>query len=160
MPRLRTPIPLRLIEGTLRAHHRRFAEGAKPKPKAPTPPEHVRADADALREWNRVVPELAVIGMLTALDRVPLAALCVCYSRWVQAERALARMAERDAVTRALMVKTVGGNVIQNPLVGVANKAMLAYARLCREFGMTPASRAGISTPLVDEDEPRNHDYF
>ena len=32
-------------------------------------------------------------------------------------------MAERDLLTSGLMIKTTGGNAIQNPLVGTANKA-------------------------------------
>ncbi len=57
---------------------------------------------------------------------------------------ALDRMADRDAVTHGLMTKTQGGNAIQNPLVGTANKAMSDMIRYATEFGMTPSARTRI----------------
>jgi P27 family predicted phage terminase small subunit len=43
-----------------------------------------------------------------------------------------------------LVVKTKSGNIIQNPLVGVANKAMADVVRYAAEFGMTPSARSRI----------------
>ena len=37
------------------------------------------------------------------------------------------------------------GHMIQNPLVGVANKAMNDMVRFAAEFGMTPAARSRVS---------------
>lgn len=92
--------------------------------------------------------ELFDLGLLTRVDRAALAAYCSAYERWVQAESALAKMAERDPLTSGLMVKTTNGNVIQNPLVGTANKAMLIMLRFAAEFGMTPAARASIEVGI------------
>ncbi len=46
-------------------------------------------------------------------------------------------MAERDQLTSGLMIKTTNGNPIQNPLVGIANRAMVDMVRYAAEFGMT-----------------------
>jgi P27 family predicted phage terminase small subunit len=53
-----------------------------------------------------------------------------------------------------LIIKTTNGNIIQNPLVGIANKAWGEYLRFAQEFGLTPASRTRIQAPEeTDEDE-------
>lgn len=88
--------------------------------------------------------------MLTRVDRAALAAYCQAYGRWVEAEQALARMAERDPLTHGLMIKTSNGNAIQNPLVGTANRAMLDMMRCAVEFGMTPSSRTRIEADPND----------
>ena len=108
----------------------------------PEPPDHLNEDARA--EWARIADELSVLGILTRLDRGSLAAYCQAYGRWRQAEAALSRMAERDATTDGLMIRTKGGNLIQNPLVGTANKAMADMMRYAAEFGLTPSARSRV----------------
>ena len=114
------PTHLKLLEGN--PGKRRLNEREpKPEPLLPDPPDFLSADAKA--EWARVSVELFHCGILTGLDRAPLAAYCQAYGRWMQAERAIAEMAKRDLLTGGLMIKTTNGNAIQNPLVGTANKA-------------------------------------
>ena len=149
MPQPRKPTALRIIEGN---REKRPIPKNEPKPRRaiPVPPAHL--DAYALDEWNRITPELDAIGMLTAIDGTALAGYCVCVSRWRQAEEAIQRMKKRDALTSALMIKTTNGNAIQNPLIGVANRAMLMAIRFAGEFGMSPAARARLSDILPDND--------
>ncbi|WP_321941651.1 phage terminase small subunit P27 family [Paraburkholderia tropica] len=107
--------------------------------------------------------ELFALGLLTRIDRAALAAYCKAYERWVQAEQALAKMAERDLLSSGLMIKTTNGNAIQNPLVGTANRAMLDVVKFASEFGMTPAARARIEAGpngSQDDDESRARKYF
>jgi P27 family predicted phage terminase small subunit len=95
-----------------------------------------------------------MLGLLTRIDRAALATYCQAYGRWVTAELALAKMASRDLLSAGLMIKTTNGNLIQNPLVGTANRAMLDMLRIAAEFGMTPASRARIEAgPHGTDDE-------
>ncbi len=82
---------------------------------------------------------------MTNLDRGALAAYCQAYGRWGAAETALARMAERDAVTDGPIIRSKTGNAIQNPLVGAANKAMADMVRYAAEFGLTPSARSRVS---------------
>ena len=43
----------------------------------------------------------------------------------------------------------------QRPEVSIGNKALMAFKSFCSEFGLTPSSRAGISTkPSEDELDP------
>jgi P27 family predicted phage terminase small subunit len=98
---------------------------------------------DALDEWNRVSVELYRLGCLTGLDRAALAAYCQAYGRWVAAERALEEIARQNPLA-SLMIKTSNGNAIQNPLVGIANRAAADMVRYATEFGMSPAARSKI----------------
>ncbi|MEX3690615.1 phage terminase small subunit P27 family [Paraburkholderia sp. BR14263] len=144
------PTELKLVKGTLKPERRNWHE-AKPRKGKPTAPAHLTGPART--EWNRLVDELHAIGLLTRIDRAALAAYCQAYGRWVEAELAVARMAERDMLTKGLMIKTTNGNAIQNPLVGIANKAMQDMVRYAVEFGMTPSSRAGIEAGVPGDDE-------
>lgn len=93
--------------------------------------------------------ELFDLGLLTRIDRAALAAYCMAYERWVKAEEALTKMAARDLLTGGLMIKTINGNAIQNPLVGTANRAMLDVVKYAAEFGMTPAARSRIAAGVT-----------
>ena len=151
------PTGLKLIAGTDRADRRNDAE-PKPAPALPAPPAFLSDEAKA--EWTRTADQLYQLGILSKIDRAALGAYCQAYGRWEQAERALARMAERDAVTHGMMIKTTNGNAVQNPLLGTANKAMADMMRYAAEFGMTPSARARIKAePLGEEDDPAQK-YF
>ena len=63
-------------------------------PIPPAPPGFLMSAAKD--EWWRVAPQLHVLGLLTAIDVMVLAAYCQACGRWQQAEDALAAMAERD----------------------------------------------------------------
>jgi P27 family predicted phage terminase small subunit len=119
----------------------------QPLSRKPQPPAHL--SEDALGEWARVESELDAIGILSGLDRAALAAYCQAYGRWAQAERALAKMSN---AADGLIIKTVSGNMIQNPQVGVANKAMADMVRYAAEFGMTPSARSRVNATEVEDD--------
>lgn len=90
---------------------------------------------------------LHAMGVLTPLDRAAFAVYCQAYGRWVRAERALEAMVVKEPATQALLMKTKSGNLIQNPLVGTANKAMDSLLKAATELGMTPSVRSRIETP-------------
>lgn len=142
------PTHLKLIEGNRGKRPLNRKEAAVPAA-LPAPPPHLTADA--LEEWNRVAHWLHRIGLLSEVDRAALAAYAQAYGRWVQAERAIAKMAEKDQLTGGLMIKTSNGNAIQNPLVGTANKAAADMMRYAAEFGMTPSARSRISAEATSE---------
>lgn len=147
----RKPLPthLKLIAGTAKKA-RMNAHEPKPATARPAPPPELSDDARA--EWDRVVEELFRLGIVTNLDRGILAAYCQSHGRWMQAERTLAKMAKMDDSTGALMIKTQGGNTIQNPIVGIANKAMADMARYAAELGLTPSSRGRVQARPPDDD--------
>jgi phage terminase small subunit len=42
------------------------------------------------------------------------------------------------------MIRTTNGNIVQNPLVGVARRAKADTVRYAVELGLTPASRSRV----------------
>lgn len=72
------PAALRIIEGN--REHRPIKETPKIQSIYPEPPRWMRGIARA--EWKRVVPHLAKVGLLTAIDVAMLEAYCVSYARW------------------------------------------------------------------------------
>lgn len=135
------PTHLKLVKGN---PGRRPINPREPSPVSELPAVPPELNDDAKVEWGRLSEELYRLGLLTKVDRGALAAVCQAWGRWMQAERALAEMAKKDPVTFGLLIKTKNGNAIQNPLVGIANKAMSDYVRACAEFGMTPSSRTRV----------------
>ena len=137
------PTPLRLLEGGRSAT---ATESLEPKPSVPadvpSPPSYLNELASA--EWRRIIEDLYATGVYTDIDETTLAAYCTAVGRWRQAEADLQKMADLDSQFHGTMVKTTNGNLIQNPLLGVANKALETVHRLAAEFGMTPSARRGL----------------
>lgn len=152
-----TPSALKLVKGNpgKRAMNKAEAQVALAQP---TPPAFLCDDAKV--EWGRVVDKLYSAGLMTDLDRAVLAAYCQSYGVWAQAERALARMAEADPQTNALMVKTTNGNTVQNPLLGTANKAKADMVRYALEFGMSPSARSRVNAKPDDHEKDQFADFF
>jgi P27 family predicted phage terminase small subunit len=138
------PTRLKLIEGN--PGKRRIASG-EPQPSMAVPirpPPFLQGYA--LEEWDRVVGELARMGVMTGIDTAVLAAYAQAFGRWRFAEEKMAEMAERDATgAGALIIRTALGNHIQNPMLSIARKALADMARYAAEFGMTPAARVRLA---------------
>ncbi|MES2256466.1 MAG: phage terminase small subunit P27 family [Pseudomonadota bacterium] len=127
-----------------------------PPPNMPACPDYLNAYAQA--EWLRVADTLYSIGTLAKIDQTMLAAYCIAYSRWRHAEQDLERMAVTDESTHAAVIRTKQGNLIQNPMVGVANTARREMQRLAAEFGLSPSARTQIeSNPYVDDPIARKY---
>ena len=143
-PRGRKPTPthLKLVKGNPGKRPVK-RDDVQPDLALPMVPPHLSDEAKV--EWGRMSEKLYRLGLLTELDVAMLAGYCQAYGRWVQAERALAKLAEQDEQTSALMVKTTNGNAVQNPLVGTANKALELMNKFAIEFGMSPSSRVRLS---------------
>lgn len=129
----RKPTPTRLKD-LLGSKRPRNPTEPHPQPATPPLPRHL--DAEAAREWRRMVKELRALGLLTRIDRAALAAYCVNWSRWVSAENVLRQS--------GLVVKSADGGLYQNPYLAVANRALREMHRFLVEFGMTPSSRSRL----------------
>ncbi len=128
------PTVLKVLQGTARKD-RENKDEVKPNLNIPEPPDHL--SKLALIEWGRISSFLYKLGLLSDIDMASLAAYCQSFGRWSEAETELAE--------NGLTIKTTNGNVIQNPLVGIANQAMEHMRKHLIEFGMTPSSRAKVS---------------
>ncbi len=138
----RKPKPnfLRVVGGNA---GRRALNQREPAPIAAPPPPSILND-DGRAEWERVAKLLAPMGALAEIDTSPLAAYCEAFSVWMMATRGIKRLADNGDKYGGLLTKTTNGNVIQNPLVGIANKARSDMVRFAAEFGMTPSARSRV----------------
>lgn len=101
-------------------------------------------DARAQEEWRRCAPLLRDAGVLTSIDRTALAAFCMCYSRWIEAEQHV----RRDGC----VISGSTGSPVMNPYVRVAAQALDQMRALMSDFGMTPSSRSRLKTESVSEE--------
>src|SRR5262245_40890875 len=120
----------------------------RPDPAIPDCPSELGEIAQ--KEWNRLVGELASLGLLTNLDRAALAAYCGAYALWAEANEAIKKY--------GTMIKSPSGYPVQSPYVAIANRQAEIMMRIASEFGFTPASRSRISSPLSHQ--PTLFDLF
>lgn len=125
------PTALVLLEGN---PGRRPFNDWEPKPRQIRPKCPAHLDEDARREWRRLAPILARMRVLTEADGIALANLCQQYATMIKAQQMLQKS--------SLLFKTGSGYVQQSPLVGIVSACVDQINRLCREFGLTPASRS------------------
>lgn len=141
-----TPLHLRLLKG----NPGKRALRAEPEPErgdaCPEPPAFIKGYA--ADEYWRVAEQLWLLRLLTPLDLMPLCAYAMSYARWRTAEEALARMAEADPVTHALLIKSTDGNPRRNPLVKIAADAADDMVRYASEFAMTPIARSRLAAGI------------
>ena len=143
------PSYLRVIGGNA---GRRAINEREPRPQIAVPSAPEILNQDAKREWTRVARHLAEIGALAKIDRSALAAYCQAYGMWLEASRAIQKIADSGDPFGGLITKTKSGNLIQSPLVGIANKARSDMVRYAAEFGMTPSARSRVQVdPFATE---------
>ena len=150
----RKPVPahLNLIRGNPGKRKLPDPEKAIPaKLEAPEYPEHLTGPA--IDEWERMIGVLMELKLMSKMDMAGLASYCQAYGRWVTAENALAECAAADPKTGGLTIMDAHGIPKINPLVNIANKAMLDAVRFAAEFGMTPSARSRVTPSGPGKDE-------
>ena len=118
---------------------------AEPKPRAWVPRCPAHLDAEAKKEWKRLVPMLKRMRVLTEVDGMALATLCQAWSTLVKAQAKLTEM--------GILYKTPNGYIQQSPLFSRVNQNVDIVTKLSREFGLTPASRSRITVPPDPDEE-------
>lgn len=134
-----SPVHLRALDGG--AANRPEGSTAMTKvlePGLPECPAHLKGEQ--VKEWRRVAPALAKVGLCAEIYRGPLAAYCVAWGDFVEACYWLKRQGK--------IIKSPNNYPIQNPWLAIRNKAMEQMLKAACEFGMTPASLARASQSL------------
>lgn len=127
----------------------RKAEEVPARPMRPAPPADLLPYA---REcWDRLVPELDHLGLLTTLDRESLEMAC---NNYALAKYALEEMRPRkgdgtiDKRTRRPEVldidKVHGGMFKKHPAAAIFFQAQREFRAWCIEFGLSPSARASL----------------
>ena len=124
---------------------KRRLNDCEPQPRATTPrcPEHL--DAEAKKEWKRLIPILRRMKVLTEADWMTLANLCQAWSTMVQAQKKLTEM--------GILYKSPSGYIQQSPLLSVVTHYIDIVTKLPREFGLTPAARSRMVAQTETEPE-------
>ena len=124
----------------------------EPTPKVtsalPRKPKHLTGEAGAF--YKTVGKKILNMGVLTIVDHEALVVMCEEYGQYKEA----------DKLCKTLLIKTSNGNVIQNPAIGIRNKAREALKKSMSYFGMTPSSRASLSIKVDIEQEDNTKRFF
>jgi P27 family predicted phage terminase small subunit len=107
----------------------------------PEAPEWLPDEAQA--EWDRVVPEMARLGLLKETDRAALAAYCLTWDRLVSAQRQIAE--------DGLLHSNSQGRT-RHPAVAIAEAASKELRAWSAEFGLTPSSETRLGGKDGDGD--------
>jgi len=135
-----TPLKILKMRGSTRIYSRKNELQAPAS--VPIPPEWLSPEAKA--EWDRVTSALGKLGVLTQLDRAVLTVYC---EMWEEYRIASAYIVTPTGKRTQLVLKTAGGDAIQNPAVGIRHTAFQLLLRAAAELGMSPSARAGLRRP-------------
>ena len=152
MGRKAKPIELKIKEGNP-GKQKIPKDYPSPPGDMPDAPSHL--DQYGRQEWERIADGLNTMGILRNVDQNILGAYCASYSRWRHAEEELNKL-KKESPLSALVLKTISGNYIQQPLIGIANTAARDMVKYASEFGLTPAARASLGI----KNEPRGKSKF
>jgi P27 family predicted phage terminase small subunit len=100
-----------------------------------TTPRELEKNADAIREWRRLAPMLQTIRQVTEADRAALLALCLEWSRYLEAGR---------QATPRILKASRSGYQMPNPWLAIQRQALSACLKLWPELGLTPSSRSRV----------------
>lgn len=126
------PTSLRMLHGDRRDR----INMSEPKPRDLAPQRPPWLSGLAAEEWDRIVPDLAAMGTVKAVDATALAAYCEAVARL---RGALAAVAEHGMITT-----DAGGAPHRNPAAGMARDASNEIRMWAREFGFTPSARSPL----------------
>jgi P27 family predicted phage terminase small subunit len=145
MGRPTKPTALKLISGTAQKCRMNKNEPT-PETEAPEIPGHLSGEAKA--EWERIVPELLSMGLLSKMDRAALAGYCVSWGRHVKAEAEIA--------ANGMTIETPTGGRKTSPFIAISRQEREMMKKFLLEFGLTPASRSKVSaTPKEKTADPK-----
>ena len=149
------PTALRVIKGN---PGKRPLNRREPSPDCESPecPEHVRSDPVALAEWERLVPILLGMRVLTSGDGLILANLCLVHSNLIANLRRVRELNEGGkSGIGGIVIATSTGYLAPNQFYLNVKSAMDQELKLCRELGLTPSARTRINT-VTEQKKPAN----
>jgi len=132
---------------------RGFPAHDRPNPLEPRPelaaPDEIPAHLDdaARVEWIKLIPILMDMRVMTKGDYIVLGNLCQSYSTMAKAQAILNET--------GMLVRSPSGYMQQSPLLGIINQCVARINLLCRELGLTPASRTKVNM-IEKKAEPTN----
>lgn len=93
--------------------------------------------------WHRLVTILDDLGVLSKSDVIEVAMICTLFSRWRQAEAAIAR--------DGLFSTTQSGYTQQSAAVTLATNSMKLLSKMLGNFGLSPVARSRVAVQLQED---------
>jgi P27 family predicted phage terminase small subunit len=143
------PTKLKKLEGTYRKDRDQGGNELAPPPAVPICPRWITGAAKA--EWDRIVPQLAELGVLTGLDGGQLERYCDAYGNWLQAKAEVKKHGQ--------MIKTPFGPQ-KNPAVKTAFDERKEADRLAQELGLSPSARSRVKVPEKPPEEDQTEAFL
>lgn len=136
------PTAIKALQGN--AGHRK-PNHDEPKPDLGVPEKPKGMPRAASREWDRIVPALLKLGVLSIVDGKALAAYCDAYAYW---EKARKEMDDHGLVVEEPILNKegdeIGSKYKANPAVSIYATMGKLMKSFLVEFGLTPASRSKL----------------
>lgn len=118
-----------------------------PRPERSIPKQPKNFPKVAAAVWEELAPRLLAAGLLTDVDGTAFALLCRDIA---DIERVEAKLSELDQ----WVDETPNGFKVQSVWLNIRNRLHADIMSLCKEFGMTPASRSTLKTTGIDKGQP------
>lgn len=119
--------------------------------------------AEAKREWRRIAPELARVGVLAKVDRAALAAYCQAWAELADAIRIVereGRIIDVDVFNHKTGELT-GSIKKVHPAYKLVKEGFARVKQFLGEFGLTPSSRTRIkAAPTEGEKADPAEEFF
>lgn len=135
-----TPHKLLALRGSWRAEHSRDTVQAPPQ--IPEPPSWLGAEARPI--WDKVTAQLGALGLLAAVDEMPLARYCEMMVRWIKAKEFVDKHGDSHPVL-GKRDRVIGMKLV--PQMKILKEFGAELRSLEAQFGMTPAARTRIISP-------------
>lgn len=108
----------------------------------PACPSHL--DHYAQEEWDRLAPDLYMIGLINKLDQAELAIYCTAYSDWRRAREVISSTGEAGMIG-----ETPNGFKQMSVWLQIANRAEERMQKAGASFGFSPAARARLKPTQI-----------
>jgi P27 family predicted phage terminase small subunit len=142
------PTPLPAVEHARRGNpsklHLEDLLEVRPPVEIPAHPTHLLPAAK--KEWKRITPLLAELGLIAKIDMAALAVYCQAYGRWHDAERKIQALNKADPVALpGLATETPSGYTQMSVWLQISNRAVDQMHKMLCEFGMSPSARSRVT---------------
>ncbi|MBI4498629.1 MAG: phage terminase small subunit P27 family [Chloroflexi bacterium] len=101
---------------------------------------------EARKEWLRVVPVLAEMGILATVDRAVLIRYCLAWAEWLDLDASLRNIGS--------LVRGPDGNPVRNPLWSQRRDTAATLDALWSQLGLTPMARLRHHIRHETDEEP------
>lgn len=159
MARGRRPLPTAVKELRGNPGKRKLNE-AEPVPAAGEPEMPKGLSEGAAAEWNRILPGLMAMRIITPVDRATLAAYCYAYDIWMQANDEIREFGVMIKFPIMGRKGTPEENEVisylpkKNPALAIASDALKTMNSYGSLLGVNPVSRANLHVEKPKEEDP------